>query len=95
MPQHSKYQTLYQPFPSKNKKYKYSVYVKGANDKPKLISFGSPGYGDYRSGTATKKQRDSYQARAKAIKKKDGSLAYKDKNSPAYWSLTYLWGGKD
>jgi len=94
MPQHSKYQTLYQPFPSKNKKHKYSVYVKGANDKPKLIGFGAPGFWDYRSKTATAKQRDSFLSRIKGIKKGDGSLAYKDKNSPAYWAYTYLWGGK-
>ena len=87
-------ETLYQPFPSKNKKYKYSVYVKGPTGKPKLIGFGSPGFGDFRSGTATIKQRDAYQARAKAIRKKDGSLAYKDKDSAAFWSLTYLWGYK-
>jgi len=85
---------LYQPFPSKNKKHKYSVYVKGSNGKPKLIGFGAPGFGDYRSGTATAEKRDAYQARAKAIRKKDGSLAYKDKDSPSWFSYHYLWGGK-
>ena len=87
-------ETLYQPFPSKNKKYKYSVYVKGPTGKPKLIGFGAVGYRDFRSGTATAKQRDAYQARLKGIKKGDGSLAYKDKDSAAWWSLNYLWGGK-
>jgi hypothetical protein len=86
-------ETIYQPFPSKNKKHKYSVYVKGSNGKPKLIGFGAPGFGDWRSRTATTKQRDAYQARARAIKKGDGSLAYKDKDTPAWWSYYYLWGG--
>ena len=85
---------LYQPFPSKNKKHKYSVYVKGTNGKPKLIGFGSPGFDDWRSRTATAEKRDAYQARAKAIRKKDGSLAYKDKDSPSWFSYHYLWGGK-
>jgi hypothetical protein len=48
---------------------------------------------DFRSGTATEAQRRSYLARAKGIKKKDGSLAWKDKTSPNYWSVRYLWKG--
>jgi len=70
-----------------------SVYVKGASGKPRLIHFGAAGMDDFRSGTATAEQRKSYLARAKGIKKKDGSFAYKDKNSPNYWAVKYLWRG--
>ena len=38
-----------------------------------------------------KKRRASYRARHKAIKLKDGTLAYKNKNSASYWSMNYLW----
>ena len=38
-----------------------------------------------------KKRRASYRARHKAIKLKDGTLAYKNKNSASYWSMKYLW----
>jgi len=82
---------LYKPFKSKNPKKKFSVYVKGDNGKTKLINFGAKGMDDWRSGTATKEQRKSFRARIKGIKRKDGTYAYKDKSSPAYWALNYLW----
>lgn len=84
---------LYQPFTSKAKGAKYAVYVKGTNNKPKLINFGAKGYNDFKSGTASKQDRAAYLTRAKAIKKKDGSLAYRDKNSPSYWSVRHQWKG--
>ena len=83
---------LNKPFKSKVKGKKYSVYVKADNKKGyKMISFGAVGYDDWRSGKATPEQRASFRARIKGIKKKDGSFAYKDKSSPAYWSLNYSW----
>jgi len=82
---------LYKPFKSKKKDKKFSVYVKGDNGKTKLIHFGAKGMDDWRSGTATKEQRKSFRARIKGIKRKDGTYAYKDKNSPAWWALNYLW----
>jgi len=82
---------LYKPFVSKAKNKKYSVYVKGANGKPKLIHFGAKGYPDWRSGTASKEQRKSYLARAKAIKDKEGNLTWKNKNTANYWAVRYLW----
>jgi hypothetical protein len=84
---------LYKPFKSSKAGKKMSVYVKGANGNPRLIHFGAKGMDDFRSGTATAQQRKSYLARAKGIKKKDGSLAYKDKNSANYWAVKYLWRG--
>ena len=80
---------LYKPFKSKAKGKKYSVLVKGG----KLIHFGAKGYGDFRSGTATKVQRDRYLKRAKKIKTKEGTLAYLDKNRPSHWAVKYLWLG--
>lgn len=84
---------LYKPFKSKKAGKKYSVYVKSSSGGKKLIHFGQAGAPDWRSGTATKEQRKSYLARAKGIRKKDGSLAWKDKNSPNYWAVKYLWKG--
>ena len=82
---------LYKPFKSKKAGKKFSVYVKSPSGGKKLIHFGSAGMDDWRSGKATKEQRKSFRARMKGIKKKDGTFAYKDKNSPAYWALNYLW----
>tara|TARA_R100000951_G_scaffold99715_1_gene90194 strand:+ start:997 stop:1275 length:279 start_codon:yes stop_codon:yes gene_type:complete len=87
---------LYKPFKSKKAGKKYSVYVKSKSgakgkDRKRLIHFGAAGMDDWRSGKATPAQRKSYRARAAGIKKKDGSQAIKDKNSPAYWSYNYLW----
>ena len=81
---------LNKPFKSKVKGKKYSVFVKDG-DKIKKVNFGSAGMDDWRSGTATKEQRESFRARMMGIKKKDGTFAYKDKTSAAYWSLSYLW----
>ncbi len=81
---------LYKPFPSDIKGKKYSVIVMDKG-KRKKVNFGAKGMDDWRSGTATKEQRASFRARIKGIKRKDGSFAYKDKTSPAYWALNYLW----
>ena len=81
---------LNKPFKSSAKGKKYSVIVM-KNGKRKLIHFGALGMDDWRSGTATKEQRASFRARMKGIRRKDGSYAYKDKTSPAYWSLNYSW----
>lgn len=83
---------MYKPFPSKSPNKKYSVYVKNKEGVPKLISFGQKNSIDFISGTATKEDRERYRARASKVKKKDGTLAIKDKNSRAYWSYNYSWG---
>ncbi len=85
---------LNKPFRGKSTpaKKKFSVYVKASTKKGyKIIHFGAKGMDDWRSGKATKEQRKSFRARIKGIKRKDGSFAYKDKSSPAYWALNYLW----
>tara|TARA_R110000772_G_scaffold263770_1_gene383716 strand:+ start:48 stop:329 length:282 start_codon:yes stop_codon:yes gene_type:complete len=83
---------LNKPFKSKQAGKKFSVYVKSDTKKGyKIIHFGAKGMDDWRSGTATKEQRKSFRARMMGIKRKDGSYAYKDKSSPAYWALNYLW----
>ena len=63
------------------------------NGKIRLIHFGATGYPDFKSGSATSEQRKSYLARAKGIKNKQGQLTWKDKSSPNYWSVKYLWKG--
>jgi len=83
---------LYKPFKSKAKGKKFSVYVKDGNKK-KLIHFGAKEYGDFRSGTATRDQRDRYLKRAKKILTKEGTPAYLDKNRPSHWAVKYLWLG--
>ena len=81
---------LYKPFKSTRAGKKMSVYVM-KNGSKRLIHFGATGYDDWRSGTATKAQRKSYLARAKGIKNKQGQLTWKDKNTPNYWAVRYLW----
>jgi hypothetical protein len=83
---------LYKPFKNTGSgKAKYFVYVKTDSGGKRKIGFGYKGMDDWKSGTATKEQRKSFRARMKGIKKKDGSFAYKDKNSRAYWALNFLW----
>lgn len=65
----------------------------------KTIHFGNPFYEHFHDRTGIwsnkdhndPKRRESYRKRHKAIRLKDGSLAYKDKNQPSYWSMNYLW----
>ena len=67
----------------------------------KLIHWGALGMAHYRDSTPLKlyshldhndkKRRDRYRARHKEIKLKDGTPAYKNKESPSWWSWTYLW----
>ncbi len=81
---------LRKPFPSKIKGKKFSVYVM-RDGKRRLIHFGFKGAKDFRSGTATKQERDAYRARASKQLLKDGSRAIDDRNSAAWWSYNYLW----
>ena len=80
------------PFKSDVKHKKYSVYVKDGKNIRK-INFGQQGYPDFRSGTASKEQRDRYLKRAKNIKNKKGQLTYKIPTTANYWSVKYLWLG--
>lgn len=80
---------------SKTKNKKYDVKVNG-----KWIPFGDTRYehfedkalGSYSNlNHFDKKRRSSYRSRVRGIKLKDGTPAYLNKNSPAYWSYHYLW----
>ena len=82
---------LYKPFTSKAKNKKFSVYVM-KDGKKKLIHFGSSLHQDF-TQHKDEKRRKSYLARAKGIKNKKGELTWKDKNTPNYWSVHYLWNG--
>ena len=65
----------------------------------KTIHFGSRKMGHFKDKTGIWKSKDhgdperrkSFLARAKGIKKKDGSLAWKDPKSPAYHAVRALW----
>ena len=80
---------LYEPFPSKAKNKKFSVYVM-KNGKKTLINFGDSRFEDY-TQHKDKVRQNSYLARAKGIKNKQGEFTYKDKNSANYWAINYLW----
>ena len=82
---------LYKPFKSMAQNKKFSVYVM-KDGKKKLINFGDSRYEDFRQHK-DEKRRKSYLARAKGIKNKKGELTWKDKNTPNYWSVHYLWDG--
>tara|TARA_R110000765_G_scaffold280572_2_gene378019 strand:- start:362 stop:646 length:285 start_codon:yes stop_codon:yes gene_type:complete len=86
-----KYMELYKPFKSNALNKKFSVYVM-KDGKKKLINFGDSRYEDFRQHK-DEKRRKSYLARAKGIKNKKGELTWKDKNTPNYWSVHYLWKG--
>ena len=82
---------LYQPFPSKAKNKKFSVYVM-KDGKKTLIHFGDSRYEDF-TQHKDEKRRKAYLARAKGIKDKDGNLTWKDKNTSNYWAVKTLWNG--
>lgn len=73
---------------------KYSVQVEKVSDgkvvQKKTVHWGAKGYQDYKVHKDDKR-RDNFQARHKAIKKKDGSLAHKDPLSPSFYSTKYNW----
>jgi hypothetical protein len=91
---------LYKPFKSKAKNKKYSVFVM-IDGKKKLIHFGDTRYqqfkdsiGEYKNlDHGDEERRKRYLKRAKAIKNKKGELTYKNKNSPNYYSVKFLWSG--
>jgi len=86
----SEKKVLYKPFVSKAKNKKYSVYVKGANDKPKLIHFGDKRYGQYKDKLGHYKSLDHGDPkRRKAYYSRHGPAP--DKNTPKYWSHKILW----
>lgn len=64
----------------------------------KIINFGldNPSIGTYFDlkkvdPELANDRRKQYRARHGVIKLKNGSLAYKDKNSPAFWAWHVLW----
>ena len=81
---------LYKPFVSKAKNKKYSVYVKGKNDKPKLINFGDSRYEQFKDKLGHYKSKDHNDPkRKKAYYDRHGQT--NDKNSAKYWSHKVLW----
>ena len=85
---------LYKPFKNTTaSKYKFFVYVKADNKRGyKKIGFGDKNYQDF-TQHKDEKRRQSYLARAKGIKNKEGKLTWKDKNSANYYSVKFLWNG--
>ena len=76
---------------------KYSVTTPSG----KKIHFGSSAMQHYKDSTGVgawshknhgdADRRKSYLARAKGIKNKAGQLTWKDRESPNYYSVKYLW----
>ena len=83
---------LYKPWKNTGKGVKkFHVYVKSNNKRGyKKISFGDKRYEDF-TQHKDQKRRSSYLARAKGIKNKEGKLTWKDKNTPNYWAVHFLW----
>lgn len=89
---------LNKPFKSSAKNKKYSVYVL-KDGKRKLIHFGDRSMQHYKDKIGEykhldhgdKDRRKRYLARAKGIKNKAGQLTWKDKTSPNYFSIKFLW----
>ena len=80
---------LYQPFVSKAKNKKYSVYVKN-NNKIQLIHFGDKQYGQFRDKIGNYKNNDNNDPkRHKAYYDRHGRS--NDKNSARYWAQRILW----
>jgi len=67
----------------------------------KWVHFGASHMEQYKDNTGLglysdkdhgdEKRRKNYLARSKAIKNKKGELTWKDKESPNYYSVKYLW----
>ena len=81
---------MYKPFKSKSKNKKYSVYVKGKGDKPKLIHFGDSRYGQFKDKLGEYSKLDHGDPkRRKAYYKRHGKATSKD--TAKYWSHKILW----
>tara|TARA_R110000787_G_scaffold74143_3_gene164933 strand:- start:3050 stop:3319 length:270 start_codon:yes stop_codon:yes gene_type:complete len=83
---------LYQPFPSKAKNKKYSVYVKSDDTKSgkKLIHFGDKRYEQFQDKLGTYKKLDHNDTkRKKAYYDRHGKATSKD--TAKYFSHKYLW----
>jgi len=82
--------SISKPSSSQRKNKKYQVTVERSDGKKKTVAFGQKGYQDFTEHKDPDRRR-RYQARASAIKKKDGSLAKDDPFSPNYYSTKYTW----
>lgn len=81
---------LYQPFKSKAKNKKYSVYVKGNAGKLRLIHFGDKRYGQFKDKLGHYSHLDHGDPeRRKRYYKRHGEATSKD--SAKYWSHKILW----
>ena len=81
---------LYKPFKSKKKHKKYSVYVKGKNNKPKLIHFGDNRYGQFKDKLGEYSHLDHGDPkRRKLYYARHGPATSKD--TAKYWSHKILW----
>ena len=84
---------------STRKGKKLMVKVKQSNGKIKTIHFGNDKYEQYEDKTGIWKSKDhkdkdrrkNYLARAKGIKKKDGTLAYKSPENANFHAVRILW----
>ena len=94
---------LYKIQKSTRKHKKYMVLVKGKSGRPKIIHFGDKRYQHFKDTTPLglyknlnhfdNERRERYLKRARGIKNKAGELTHKDKNSPNYYSIKFLWSG--
>jgi cyclopropane fatty-acyl-phospholipid synthase-like methyltransferase len=89
---------LYEPFKSKAKNKKYSVYII-KDDNIKLIHFGDTRYqhffdkiGEYPElNHLDQDRRNRYLKRSMKIRNAKGELTAHDITSANYWSINFLW----
>ena len=85
---------LYKPVKSDKKFKKYKVLTKNG-----IIHFGDTRYEQFKDKGGVykkldhgdKKRQENYCKRSAGIKDKNGKLTKNNKESPNYWSRTYLW----
>ena len=81
---------LYEPFKSKAKNKKYSVYVKSDKGNPKLIHFGDSRYGQFKDKLGHYSHLDHNDAqRKKNYYSRHGPE--QNKNTARFWSHKILW----
>lgn len=77
------------PKKADHKRYKKVVLAKKGKEC-KLVWYGHKDYQDY-TQHKDKQRRKNFLTRMKGVKKKDGTPAYKDIFSAAYWAIKDLW----
>lgn len=82
---------LYKPFPAKDGKHKYSVYVKSETGGPKLIHFGAIDYEQYRDRLGHYSSKDHNDPKRRASYRARHNGEQYDKDKAGWWAWHKLW----